>query len=111
MTKYTPRKCSVRWLDGDCPKGVLVIMDHPKFADRFTVIYSEIYGGEGRQGFMSGRGMSATPSHPQGVGMLFELTPCEVAAYRYRNKHRYCKWSDLPQAVQECVRRDLEDAR
>ena len=105
---YKPRKCSKRWLDGDCPEGVLCIMDNKgQTADRYTVIYAEVYGGEGRQGYMMGRGMSESPSSPQGVGMSFELRPHEVAAYRYRCKHHYAKWSTLPEAVKRCVRLDL----
>lgn len=38
---YRPRRCSSRWLDADCPKGVLCIMDHPAFADRYTIFYAE----------------------------------------------------------------------
>ncbi len=105
---YKPRRCSARWLDGDCPSGVLCIMDNPQFADRYTVIYSEIYGGPGRHGFLWGRGMS---EDPRGIGQAFEMKPHEVAAYRYQNKHRYCKWTDLPERVQACVCADLEESK
>lgn len=105
---YKPRRASKRWLDGDCPAGVLCIMDNKgQSADRYTVIYSEVYGGEGRHGYMMGRGMSENPFHPQGVGLSFELRPHEVADLRYRHKHRYATWSSLPDRVKECVRRDL----
>lgn len=107
MNKYTPRRATKRWLDGNCPKGVLAIFDNPNFADRYTVFYSEIYGGEGRNGYMSGRSMSSCPFHPQGIGMSFELRPHEVAAYRYRNSHRAAKWSSLPEDVKKCVIQDL----
>lgn len=110
---YRPRRQSKRWLDADCPQGVLCILDNRgQSADRYTVIYSEIYGCKpGREyedGYMMGRGMSEAPSHPQGVGMSFEMRPHEVAAYRYRQKHHYATWSSLPEAVKACVRRDLE---
>lgn len=111
MTTYKPRRQSKRWLDADCPQGVLCIMDNRgATADRYTVIYSEIYGcrkGRERDGYMVGRGMSENPCHPLGVGMGFELKPHEVAALRYRQKHHYAKWSSLPDAVKDCVRRDL----
>ena len=107
--KYTPRRASKRWLDGDCPDGVLAIFYNKNFSDCYIVIYKEIYGGEGYiGGYMWGRGMSSNPFHPQGVGMSFELRPYEVAKYRYVNRHRAHKWSELPKDVQECVIRDLK---
>lgn len=105
---YRPRRQSKRWLDGDCPPGVLAVLDNKGVtADRYTVIYAEIYGGTGRDGYMWGRNMSEAPSHPQGVGVSFEMRPHEVAALRYREKHRYAKWSSLPDAVKAVVRADL----
>lgn len=110
---YSPRRCSARWLDGDCPDGVLCIMDNPQFADRYTVIYSRLHVVPGLpfsyyDSYLFGRGMS---EDPRGIGMAFEMKPHEVAAYRYRNKHRYCKWTDLPEKVQACVRADLEESQ
>ena len=103
---YTPRRASKRWLDGDCPKGVLAIFDHPKFADRFTVFYAETATYEG-QVWVDYRAMSEAPTHPQGVGLYCQMRAHEVADYRYRNSHRAAKWSSLPEAVQALVRRDL----
>jgi len=107
--RYSPRRASKKWLDGDCPPGVLAIFDHPKYGDRYTVFYTEVYGGEGREGYMWGRGMSENPTHPQGFGVSFEMQPHEVASYRYANKHRAAKWSDLPEQVKRCVRADLSE--
>lgn len=108
MGTYKPRRASKRWLDADCPEGVLCILDNKgQTTDRYTVIYSEVYGGEGLGGYMAGRNMSENPFHPQGVGMSFELRPHEVAAYRYRCKHQYATWSSLPDRVKQCVRQDL----
>lgn len=106
---YTPRKCSKRWLDADCPAGVLAIFDNGgKTADRYDVIYSDpICGPTYADTVLSGRGMSENPFHPQGVGMFFELSAHEVACYRYRNKHQYARWSSLPELVKACVRQDL----
>jgi len=101
-----PRRASKRWLDADCPDGVLAIFDIPNTCDRYTVFYREIYGGEGRNGYMRGRGMSAYP-FLQGIGISFELRPYQVADYRYHNSHHACKWSDLPEDVKYCVRQDL----
>lgn len=50
MKAYKPKCTNKRWLDEDCPKGVLDIFGHPKFYDRYTVLYSEVYGGDGLHG-------------------------------------------------------------
>jgi len=110
MSTYKPRRCSKRWLDGDCPDGVLCIMDDPRYTDRYTVFYKEVHEYDGRR-YLFGRAMSEHPTHPQGVGLSIEMQAHGVAAYRYANKHRYCKWTDLPKAVQDCVRRDLEESK
>jgi len=110
---YTPRRQSKRWLDGDCPAGVLAILDNKgQSAERYTVIYREPTAGTSFADIYLGyRDMSENPSHPQGVGVYGELRAHEVAAYRYRCKHQYAKWSSLPDAVKRCVIRDLtEDA-
>lgn len=108
MATYKPRRATKRWLDADCPAGVLAIFDNKgQTADRYTVFYSAIYGGEGRKGYMWGRGMSEAPASPQGVGLSFELRPHEVVQYRMAHSHRAAKWSSLPDAVKDCVRRDL----
>lgn len=104
MSTYKPRRCSKRWLDGDCPKGVLAILDHPQFIDRYTIIYSEVYGDEYGQ-YLAYLGTNDTLSF-SGHG---EMKTHEVAAYRYRNKHRYTTWSALPEAVKAVVRRDLKE--
>lgn len=111
MSKYAPRKCSSRWLDADCPKGVLAILDNKgKTADRYTVIYSETFGGDTyATAYLGYRGMSENPFHPQGVGMYGEMRAHEVASYRYRCKHQYAKWSSLPDAVKRCVLQDLAE--
>ena len=106
---YRPRKCSKRWLDGDCPQGVLAILDNKgQSADRYTVIYAEPVAGTTYANMWLGyRAMSENPSHPQGVGMYGEMCAHEVVAYRYRCKHQYAKWSSLPEAVKQRVRADL----
>jgi hypothetical protein len=110
MRNYTPRRASSRWLDGDCPKGVLAIFDHPATTDRYTVFYAEPVVGESYADMWLGyRGMSAAPFHPQGVGIYGEMRAHQVAEYRYRNAHRACKWSDLPEQVKQCVRQDCRD--
>jgi hypothetical protein len=109
MRSYTPRRASSRWLDGDCPTGVLAIFDHPKEFERYTVFYVEpITGTTYADMWLGYRGMSSDPTHPQGVGIFGEMEAYAVAAYRYRNKHRYATWSSLPDAVKAVVRHDLE---
>lgn len=110
-TAYKPRRQSSRWLDGDCPKGVLAIfLNKGKTADRYTVFYSDpIAGSTYLDMYVGYRAMSENPFHPQGVGMFGELRAYQVAAYRYRNKHHAAKWSSLPEKVKQCVLRDLAE--
>ena len=100
-----PRRCSSRWLDGDCPKGVLAIFDDPRTCARYTVFYSEPIVDD----VLCYIGMNAFPFHPQGFGQHGEMRAYEVANYRYHNKHRYCRWSDLPEDCKRAVRQDLVD--
>ena len=37
---YRPRRASKRWLDADCPDGVLAIFDIPNICDQYTVFYT-----------------------------------------------------------------------
>lgn len=105
---YKPRRQSKRWLDADCPKGVLAIYDHPKFADRYTVFYAEPLVTHGET-WIQYRAMSENPFHPQGVGLYCEMKAYQAAAYRYTARHKACKWSSLPEAVKRCVRQDLTE--
>lgn len=106
--KYKPRRASTRWLDQDCPRGVLAIFDNPKTFDRYTVFYcAPVYGTRYADMWLGYRGMSENPFHPQGFGIYGEMQAHDVALYRYRNSHRACKWSDLPERVKQCVRQDL----
>ena len=108
MRNYKPRRQSKRWLDGDCPAGVLAILDAgPRQFDRYTVVYAEpVCGTCYADTVLWYRGMSANPSHPQGVGCSGELQAHQVAALRYREKP--ARWSTLPDAVKACVRRDCQ---
>lgn len=108
MRSYKPRRQSSRWLDGDCPKGILAIYDHPKFDDRYTVFYAEPVAGETYSDMWIGyRGMSENPFHPQGIGIYGEMRAYQCARYRYASRHRACKWSSLPEKVRQCVLNDL----
>lgn len=100
----TPRRCGKRWLDGDCPDGVLAIIDSGTRVspwERFDVIYSEVHAGP-REKWMAFLCCGVT-----GYGYHGEMKVDQVAAYRYRVKHRYAKWSTLPDAVKAAVRNDL----
>lgn len=106
--KYRPRRQSRRWLDADCPKGVLAIYDSKNYGERYTVVYAEPVTGETFADMWIGfRGMRADPFHPQGVGMYGEMRAHEMAAYRYRVRHQAAKWSALPEDVKRCVRQDI----
>lgn len=108
MRKYTPRRQSKRWLDVDCPRGVLAVYDNGgETADRYTVFYAETIPAPGGAVWIGFRGMSENPSHPQGVGLYDEMRAHEATAYRRAVSHQACTWSSLPEAVKACVRRDL----
>jgi hypothetical protein len=107
---YRPRRQSKRWLDGDCPDGVLAIYDNKQYGDRYTVIYREPVVGTTYADMVLGyRGMSENPFHPQGVGLYGELQAHEAAGFRYRNRNHACKWTDLPEKVRQCVMQDLAE--
>lgn len=108
---YTPRRQSRRWLDQDCPEGVLAIYDNRgQTADRYTVFYRTPVAGSAYQDMWLGmRCMSENPFHPQGVGMWGELEAYKVAHFRYRERHRAARWSDLPERVKTCVLLDLKE--
>ena len=104
MTVSRLRRCSARWRDGDCPPEVLFIVDDPREAARYTVMYCGL-----ADGLLSGLNMSENPSGGQDIGLSFELTRHEASRYRRRNVSRYAKWSSLPESVRRCVVRDIED--
>lgn len=107
MHKYTPRRCSKRWLDGDCPKEVLAIIDagpNEPVPERYDVLYAAVQDCGDYGTWMNGASISE-----RGAGSHFELRAHEIAAYRYRMKHRYARWTDLPEPVRAFVRRDLEE--
>lgn len=108
---YKPRRQSRRWLDGDCPQGVLAIYDNKgQSADRYTVFFADPISGETFADMWIGyRAMSENPFSAQGVGLWCEMRAFEVAAYRYRVKHQAAKWSDLPEKVKQCVLQDLAE--
>ena len=107
---YTPRRQSKRWLDGDCPTGVLAIYDSgPKFFDRFTVFYVGAEVDHNDTPWISYRGMSEHPAAPNGFGISGSMTRWDAQEYRYRNSHRAATWSSLPEDVKSSVRRDCEE--
>lgn len=107
MNRYTPRRQSKKFLDGDCPAGVLAIYDNGgKTFDRYTVFYREVIPGPRGEPWLWYRGMSERPCDPQGFGIAAEIQAYEAAAYRARVYRESCKWSSLPAEVQDVVRRD-----
>jgi len=106
MTNYRPRRQSSRWLDGDCPAGVLALYDDKRFGDRYTVLYAEVLDSS-RGPYLWGRGMSERPSDPQGIGVSFDIPAHRAREYRYAARNRATRWSDLPATVKDCIRADL----
>lgn len=106
IRSYKPRRQSARWLDGDCPKGVLAIYDDPRSADRFTIFYVPD-NPRGLGDWIDYRAASVDPFAPHGIGIYGQMRAYEVAQYRYAVRHRAAKWSSLPDDVQRLVHRDL----
>jgi hypothetical protein len=106
---YRPRTQSKKFLDGDCPSGVLAIYDNGgKTFDRYTVFYKPTETLENLRGWIGYRGMSEHPFSAQGFGIYSEMEAYEVARYRERVYRESCKWTDLPEDVQKAVRQDCE---
>lgn len=106
---YTPRRCSKRWLDGDCPAGVLAILEYPHETERYDIFYADVITapyGNATEHWLSFVSSSESGSHYHG-----EMQAHQVAAYRDRMKHRYTKWSTLPQAVKNVVLHDLQEEK
>jgi hypothetical protein len=108
MTAYSPRRQSKKFLDGDCPPGVLAIYDNGgKTWDRYTVVYRErVTGTTYADTWLWYRGMSEHPSSAQGFGVSSEITAYDLAGYRRRAYRESAKWSSLPPDVQATVRAD-----
>lgn len=113
MRKYTPRRQSARWLDGDCPRGVLAIYDNGGVTkrngsvDRYTIFYANAWQDMNAEWWI---GYLSSGENPNGCSGHDEMKAHQVAAYRYRVRHHAVKWTDLPEAVRAVVVADL-DAR
>lgn len=93
--KYTPRRSGARWREG-APDYVLDCFDHPAFADRYTVFFTLLEETNGRKWL-----------HYLGIGDYAsgssDMEAHEVAAYRYANKHRRCRWLDIPEHIRNRI--------
>lgn len=107
MRPYRPRRASARWLDGDCPPGVLAIFDHPHEHERYTIFYAQVDHDAHGDPWIGYLGSAVDPQGCSGHG---QMEAWKVRQYRYRNHHRCATWSSLPDAVKDIVRRDLAPA-
>jgi hypothetical protein len=108
MRQYSPRRQSKRWLDGDCPKGVLAIYyDRREPSEPYTVFYAELLPGD----TWTGRWLNYAGIREDGRASHGEMRAYQVADYRYRNRHRAASWTSLPEEVKERVRSDLEEEK
>lgn len=107
---YRPRTQSKKFLDGDCPAGVLAIYDNGgETFDRYTVFYKPLEPLESLRDEIGYRGMSEHPYAPNGFGIYDTMPAHQAAAYRQRVYRHSCKWTDLPEDVQRSVRQDCEE--
>ncbi len=105
MKAYTPRRQNKRWLDGDCPSEVLAIYRDGEAYDPYTIFYAALQRPE--DGFGSDLtyiGLTESGAYAHGG-----MPAWQVADYRYHNAHRAFKWSELPEAVRNAVKRDLAE--
>lgn len=115
---YKPRRANLStWLK-DAPDYVLDVFDHPKSADRYTVLlcgdfigrYDECKPHSTVNTFVSYLSMSGAPTHPQGVSMWGEMKAWQATEYRYHNARRHrIAWNDLPANVRAHVIARCED--
>lgn len=111
---YTPRRAGARWLEG-APPHVLDLFYDAKL-DHWTVLYTGglLHPQQGRDfsnTVIFGRELSSWPSHPQGVGISFELKAHEAVRYRYRSGHQRVTWASLPDKVQEFINKEVCDGK
>lgn len=112
MNSYAPRRCGKRWLDGDCPAEILAIIDHgADEIERFDVMYAAVQDVTYTDSTRVERWLSFYSLTESGTGYHGEMQAHEVAAYRYRIKHRYTRWSTLPEVVKSAVRRDIAQTK
>jgi hypothetical protein len=105
MNAYSPRRQSERWLDGDCPHGVLAIYrDRRESLEPYTVFYAALQ--THRTGHPSLVYIGLTEAGAWSHG---EMPAYAAAEYRFRNAHRACKWTELPEAVRNTIRNDLKE--
>lgn len=106
---YKPRTQSKKFRDGDCPDGVLAIYDNGGTSfDRYTVFYKPTEAIT-RGDEIDYRGMSESPASAQGFGIYDSMPAYQAAQYRSRVYRHSARWSELPEAVKDCVRRDCEE--
>lgn len=82
-------------------------------ADRYTAVYLKPYNETDK--WYGYRAMSESPCHPQGIGLYSETRHCTIdfPSVRLGRKHKSLgkriRFSDLPQACQDLVIKDLSN--
>lgn len=106
MNAYAPRRQNKRWLDGDVPREILAIYrDKREPCEPYTIFYAELQRPEDAyRSSLVYIGLTEDGRYSHG-----EMPAYQVAEYRVRNAHRACKWTDLPKAVRNAVRKDIAD--
>lgn len=109
--KYTPRRAGIRWREG-APDYILDCFDNPQFADRYTIWFGKELAfhvkrdgsiGQGPDQYHNTYLTGIGTSENGGVSGSLEYKAHEVAAHRYREKHRRVRWLDLPEATRRLV--------
>ena len=82
-----------------------------KFADRYTVYYliPQYFHGER---FYIYIGMSAHPTHPQGIGMHGECSGRDLPRHKYhKGIGKKIEFSELPDDCKKLINRELEQMK
>ncbi len=103
MNAYSPRRQSKQWLDGDCPREILAIYyDKREPSDPYTIFYTCV------EGSGLNRSLTYVGADESGRGFHGELRIADAAAFRYRNSHRACKWSEVHKPVRDWIIADIK---
>lgn len=111
MRAYTARRHAKVVNDPACPDGVLAVYDNGgQTPNRYTILYRHpLRGRTWQDRFYGFRSCGEDPFDPvTGPGAPREMLVGIMREFRINNRHHAISWSDLPLAVQQVCRIDLD---
>lgn len=95
--EYKPKRASQRWLEG-APEYVRSCFDSGgKYSERYTVTFCGSLWEPSMGRKVQMLGMSAYPSHPQGISLWGEVDA------NWGPSHQKVRWLDLPESIRNHV--------